>query len=231
MQLKELKEIYNCLLESFGPQGWWPSSGSFTPPEWEVCVGAILTQNTSWKNVEKALDNMKAGGMTGIKHLLESGIGDIEQAVRPSGFYRQKAERLKAFAGFVNGFGNFKTFSREATREQLLGVNGIGPETADSILLYALNRPSFVIDAYTKRVFTRMGYKVTDRKMKFGRLAPERPKEDYELWKWLFESGLPKDAGMYGEFHALIVKLAKRHCRKIPVCVGCPLEKRCGKVI
>jgi len=226
----EVIGIYQTLLRSFGPQGWWPMGGKyldksgkavkpgdgFSPPEWEVCIGAILTQNTSWKNVEKALVLLKQNGMTSPKRVAEAGASELERSVRPSGFYRQKAERLKVFADFVLGFGGFRGFSGKVTREQLLKVRGIGPETADSIMLYALDRPVFVVDAYTRRVFMRLG---------FG------DKGGYEEWRQFFESSMLHDTSVYSEYHALIVELAKRHCRKKPVCHGCPLEKMCGKII
>ena len=197
----------------------------FRPPEWEICIGAILAQNTNWSNVERALDGLKAAGMTGIMDVMSAKTADLENAVRPSGFYRQKAGRLKLFADFVMGFGGFRRFSHKVTREQLLKVRGLGPETADSILLYALGRPVFVIDAYTRRVFTRLGFDIercSRRKSGEGSV--------YEEWRRFFESILPKDAGLYKEFHALIVELAKRHCRARPVCKGCPLGKECRKV-
>jgi endonuclease-3 related protein len=208
------QEIYRELLGHFGPQGWWPVGNGFDPPGFEVCVGAILTQNTNWKNVEKALENLRAVGMTTPGMIAENGIEAIENAVRPSGFYRQKAERLRAFSGFVEGCGGFARFSKNVTREQLLGVRGLGPETADSILLYALGRPVFVIDAYTRRVFTRLGF-------------PD--KGGYEEWRAFFEENLPRDVGVYREFHALIVRLAKESCRSKPICSICFLRDGCKK--
>ncbi len=185
----------------------------FDPPEWEVCAGAILTQNTNWRNVERALGNLKGGGIISPQDVMKTGGARLRELIRPSGFYRQKAGRLRTFAGFVIGFGNFREFSEKVTREQLLRVDGFGPETADSILLYALGRPEFVIDAYTRRVFTRLG------RVEGG---------GYEGWKTFFESGLPEDVGIYREFHALIVELAKGFCRKGPVCAGCPVNGLCA---
>ncbi len=209
----KLLGIYDSLLGSFGPQGWWPMRNGFDPPEWEVCIGAILTQNTNWKNVEKALDGLKKERMLSPADIADAKGDALEKAIRPSGFYRQKAERLRALAGFVMSFGGFGGFSKEVTRPQLLGIKGLGPETADSILLYAIGRPVFVIDAYTRRVFTRTGFCADG---------------GYEEWRALFESGLPEDAGIYREFHALIVELAKKFCRKEPLCAGCPLMPGCG---
>jgi endonuclease-3 related protein len=232
-----LTEIYKSLLNSFGSQNWWPINGKFKPKELEICIGAILTQNTNWANVERALAGLKKEKLTSIDGICDADMDTLEKAIQPSGFFRQKAKRLKGFSDFVKGHGNFKEFSATITRDKLLELNGIGPETADSILLYALNQPVFVIDAYTKRVFTRFGFNLVDRQMKYGRTARVKPREDYELWRWFFESTLPKDnnqasqVGIYQEFHALIVELAKRHCRKRPKCTTCPLEKGCKKQI
>jgi endonuclease-3 related protein len=212
----KLHEVYSTLLKSFGRQNWWPMEKGFDPPEWEVCVGAVLTQNTSWANAEKALENLRKAGKTGVLDLPGTGQRELEKLVRPSGFYRQKALRLKGLADFVMGFGGFRGFAEKAEREGLLGVRGIGPETADSILLYALGRPYFVVDAYTRRVFRRLGILAGD--------------EDYEEIRNFFESGLKKDPEIYREFHALVVELAKRHCKKNPECLGCPLGKKCRKV-
>jgi len=209
----ELLEVYQKLLEHFGPQGWWPMRSGFDPPEWEVCVGAILTQNTSWRNVEKALNNLKNEEILSPLDVIKIDKNRLENLIRPSGFYRQKAERLKIFADFVMGFGSFEKFSKRVTREQLLKVKGLGPETVDSILLYALSRPVFVVDAYTKRVFTRLGFE--DRKT-------------YEEWRRFFEENLPKDVGIYKESHALIVELGKNWCRKSPICKKCIFQVDCA---
>ena len=210
-----LGKVYRKLLGHFGKLGWWPAGRGFRPREWEVCLGAILTQNTSWKNVEKALDNLKREGILSPEEVTGTGKGKLEELVRPSGYFRQKADRLKIFSRFVLGFGSFREFRERVTREQLLGVKGIGPETADSILLYACNKPSFVVDLYTKRVFSRLG------------LLKE--KDSYQKVKEFFEEGLPRDTDVYREFHALIVEHSKRFCRKRPACSGCPLERECLK--
>lgn len=227
MLMDGLFSIYSSLLKSFGHQNWWPTGRGFTPAEFEVCVGAILTQNTSWNNVEKALELMKSGGFTNPLAVSTAEKGMLEQAVRQSGFYKQKAERLKIFSDFVMGFGGFRGFSKNVTREQLLKLKGIGSETADSMLLYALDRSVFVIDAYTKRVFARLGIcpkGYSDRKEMESNLK-------YDDWRYFFESNLPMDTNLYKEFHALIVELAKRHCRKKPACEGCPLGKRCAAML
>ncbi len=200
-------EIYKILLGEFGPQDWWPVKNGFEPREWEIIVGAVLTQNTNWRNVEKALLNMKINGIITPGKILKTEDRKLETVIKPSGFYRQKAKRLKAIAKFVID----KNFS--FTREELLKVRGIGPETADSILLYAFDKPYFVIDAYTRRTFSRLD------------LVKE--KENYENIRKFFKDNLPKDINLYKEFHALIVELGKNFCRKEPECGGCPLKKMC----
>ncbi len=207
-----LTEIYRKLLSVYGSQGWWPVSNSFEPPEWEICVGAILTQNTAWSNVEKALSNLKFSGLTKPEHILNLRNAQLEKIIRPAGFYRQKAQRLRMFAKFVSDFGSFGHFLQTVTRQQLLELNGIGPETADSILLYACGRLLFVIDGYTKRFYSRF----------FGREISE-----YDELQQIFHNSLPRDVEVYKEFHALIVRLSKSVCRKRPICKDCVLSKGC----
>jgi len=190
-----LSMLYEKLLKEFGRQNWWPMIRGFRPKEWEVCLGAVLTQNTNWKNVEKALENLKKKGVLSPQDIVETNTSTLQNLIRPSGFYRQKAERLKTLATFVLGFGDFERFKRGVKREELLKVKGIGFETADSILLYACGRPHFVIDAYTKRFTRNLGIKT---------------KMDYESLRKFFEENLPKDLGVYKEFHALIVEWGKR---------------------
>ncbi len=196
-------EIYKTLLKRFGPQGWWPMKRGFSPPEWEVEVGAILTQNAAWTNVEKALGNLIRDGITSREALLKVHEKKLAELIMPSGYYNQKARKLRILAGF----------SGKPTRESLLSLWGIGPETADSILLYAYGIPTFVVDAYTRRIFTRIG--------------TLSGKETYSEIKEVFESRIPRDIELYKEFHALIVRLAKENCRKKPECGGCPLEGGC----
>jgi endonuclease-3 related protein len=210
----DVAAIYQKLLGHFGPQDWWPVKHSFRPREFEICVGAVLTQNTNWRNVEKALALLQKSGLTSPESIYGSDTGKLEEAVRPSGFYRQKAGRLRLFSQFVMGFGSFDSFAEKVTRDELLELKGLGPETADSILLYALGRPVFVMDAYTKRIFTRLGF---------------RRFNSYEEWRHFFEDNVPKDADVYKEFHALIVELAKECCRAKPMCSGCPLSDGCVK--
>ncbi len=215
----ELINIYNALLEEYGSQLWWPttSEGEIKPQytggpksdkqRLEICIGAILTQNTSWKNVEKAIVNLNKENLIDLEKLKKIEIKKMEELIRPSGFFKQKAERLKIFAEFLS---NKKFF--ELTREELLKVKGIGPETADSILLYACGKPEFVVDAYTKRIFGRVGSIKTEK---------------YDEIKNFFQSNLHQDPKLYQEFHALIVEHAKRFCKKEPECKLCPLRNQC----
>ncbi|MEM7816086.1 MAG: endonuclease [Candidatus Aenigmatarchaeota archaeon] len=206
-------QVYRRLLKEFGPQGWWPVQNGFSPPEWEVCVGAVLTQNTNWGNVEKALKNLKEAGVNSPQKTLSERNHVLKNLIRPSGYYTQKAHRLKELARFVSQFEGERDFLKGVDRNDLLLINGIGPETADSILLYAANRKFFVVDAYTKRIFSRMGMIGDD----WG----------YEKVRHFFEKNLPKDVDVYKEFHALIVKLGKEKCKKVPKCDSCPLSDAC----
>lgn len=199
----ELLKAYNSLLKDFGHLAWWPLKRRFRPKEWEVCVGALLTQNTNWKNVERALDNLAKNGIITPQATLKTKKQKLEESIRPSGFYRQKAERLKAIAKFVLKFGSFENFQKNVGRSELLKVKGIGPETCDSILLYACGRPYFVIDAYTKKFVKQPGIK-----------PGIKTAEDYEGLRSYFEGNLPKNISLYKEFHALIVEWGKRRPRK-----------------
>jgi endonuclease-3 related protein len=207
-----LDEYYNSLFTAFGPQHWWPGKTQF-----EVIVGAILTQNTSWTNVERAIGNLRAEGLLSPVAIERAPLGRIEILIRPSGYFRQKARKLKAFCAFLRAEyrGSLKRMFKTPTillREKLLGVFGIGPETADSILLYAGEHPVFVVDAYTKRMLTRHGW------------AHEGAK--YEDVRWMFERQFPGDAERFNEFHALIVNMGKHFCRpQEPLCDGCPLGR------
>ncbi|MEM7819920.1 MAG: endonuclease [Candidatus Aenigmatarchaeota archaeon] len=209
--MSKILKIYKKLYNKFGQQKWWPISGKFRPKEFEICVGAILTQNTNWKNVEKALNNLIKRKLIDAESISRTDIKKLQSMIRPSGFYKQKAKKLKAFAKFVYEYkGNFY---KNITKEELLNINGIGHETADSILLYACNKPYFVVDAYTKRIFSRLG--MIDEKHK------------YEDIKFFFEDNIKKDIKIYKEFHALIVELAKKYCKKIPECKKCPIKDEC----
>ncbi len=198
-----LMKIYRRLLHAFGPQNWWPVKNGFRPKEWEICVGAVLTQNTNWKNVEKALENMKKHGIVSREDIIRIDTEKLAEIIKPAGYYNQKAKKLKALASLEG----------KITREKLLSVWGVGPETADSILLYAYGKPYFVIDAYTRRVFSRLG------------LVKET--SSYEELRHFFEKNLPRDIQIYKEYHALIVELAKRFCKKKPFCEKCPISDYC----
>jgi endonuclease-3 related protein len=178
-------------------------------------VGAVLTQNAAWTNVERAIANLKQSSVLTPGALLSLPVGRLERLIAPSGFFRVKARRLRNFLDYFAGrhAGSVARMRRHPLprlRQELLAVNGIGPETADSILLYALNKPSFVIDAYTRRILSRHA------------IIPGNA--DYDSTKLLFESNLPASVKLYNEFHALLVKLARRHCRVRPVCDDCPLK-------
>ena len=205
-------ELFDILLKSYGARHWWPAD---TPAE--VCVGAILTQNTNWINVEKAIVNLRREGFLSLEALWDVDLERLAELIRPSGFFNIKSVRLKDFVGWVlRGHGSLDAmFSGDwgALREELLGVRGVGRETCDSILLYAGEKPSFVVDAYTKRLFSRLG------------LAQET--DSYEQVRAFFMDALPRDSRLYNEYHALIVEHCKRHCRKRPLCDGCPLRPLC----
>jgi endonuclease-3 related protein len=206
--MNKLQTIYKKLYNAYGKQNWWPITTKHR--RWEVIVGAILTQNTSWKNVEKAISNLnqaKALGMEKIKQIKKQKLAKL---IKPSGYFNQKAERLKIAAEFFSK-------NNKPTREQLLKVKGIGPETADSILLYAYSKPVFVIDLYTKRIFSRVGMC--------------KSVCSYDELQNIFHKSLKKDSKMFNEYHALIVELAKQHCKKKPECRGCPIYSNCKRFI
>ena len=211
MTSETLTEIYELLYEAFGPQHWWPGETPF-----EVITGAILTQNTSWTNVEKAIANLKAAGCLSPEALHRIELPRLAELIRPAGYYNIKAKRLKNFLEwlFDSYDGNLANLEPVATgrlREELLAIKGVGRETADSILLYALGRPVFVVDAYTARIAVRHGL--------------IEPDADYEQLRELFESNLPQDAQLFNEYHALLVRAGKEFCKPKARCPGCPLEK------
>ncbi|MCX8118513.1 MAG: endonuclease III domain-containing protein [Desulfobacterota bacterium] len=210
-----LMEIYDRLYKAFGPQGWWPGESPF-----EVMVGAILTQNTAWKNVERAIHRLKEKGALSPEGIFRLSEPSLASLVRSSGYYRIKARRLKAFVEFLfkEYRGDIHAMQREEIfplREKLLKVRGIGPETADSILLYGLRKPIFVVDAYTRRIFSRHG------------LVSEEA--SYEEMQALFMNHLPHDERLFNEYHALLVRLGKSLCRGTPKCQACPIE-RVGRI-
>ncbi len=213
--------IYNLLLEAFGEQGWWPRfdknknvfvydrSFKNSEPNREeafiISISAILCQNTNWKNVEKAFVNLNNENLLSKEYLLNVDVLKLAKLIKPSGYFNQKAKKIKAFLeskDYIN-------------RENLLKIWGVGEETADSILLYAYNKPIFVIDAYTKIIFKRIGFK----------------ERSYKELQEFFHKELPMDYKLFNEYHALIVELAKRNCKKIPICSNCPLNKICEKLI
>ncbi len=210
---RKISVIYDRLLKCYGPQGWWPGDSRL-----EIIVGAILTQNTAWSNVEKAIANLKkARALSSPDPIHRMTSRRLSGLIRPAGYYNVKARRLKNFFRFLHGsyggsLARMTATPTEKLREELLGVNGIGPETCDSILLYAFKRPVFVIDAYTKRVFSR--HKLC------------RPDTDYAALQTFFTRNLPEDARLFNEYHALIVRLGKERCRTRPLCGTCPLRKR-----
>ena len=208
---KTLLTYYKKLYKRFGPRHWWPGETPF-----EVMVGAILTQNTNWVNVEKAIANLKAYNVLSPKRLYEIDISILASLIRPAGYFNIKAKRLKTFIKwFMESYDGkiekLKTVDTATLREQLLSVKGVGNETADSILLYALDKPTLVVDAYTYRVFSR------------HRLIPEET--TYEEIKDFFESNLKRDLKLFNEYHAQIVEVGKTFCRTKPLCDKCPLKQ------
>jgi len=210
IKASQLRQVYKTLRSAFGHQHWWPGETPF-----EVMIGAILTQNTAWTNVEKAITNLKSVRKLSFNALKNISQEELAQRIRPAGYFNVKADRLKHFIGFLDrecggDIQRLKKQSMVVLREKLLAVKGIGPETADSILLYALDKPSFVIDAYTKRIFSRHG------------LADITA--GYHDWQKIFIRALAVDRNFYNDYHAQIVRLAKEYCRKIPQCGTCPLS-------
>ena len=214
-----LIEIYEKLLSVYGRQGWWPVTpeGKVEPEysggpdnfshRFEVAVGAILTQNTAWKNASLAIENLNRAGLLSPCAIRAAGLPELTETIRGSGYYNQKAERLKRLAAYLSD-------ETVPTRESLLAINGIGPETADSIMLYGYGEPCFVIDAYTRRIFSRVGLVKGD--------------EPYDEIQLMFERDLPRSTDLYQEFHALIVEHAKRRCRpREPICITCCIAQCC----
>ncbi len=238
--MNRLEKIYNLLLSSYGKQGWWPivsralepgfddmgyHRGNYDYPSsyaerFEVAVGAILTQNTAWKNVERAISNLLKDELLSPERLLELNEKELANLILPSGYYNQKAKKLKNLARFFLGNLAVKD-GVPPLREELLGIWGIGYETADSILLYGFNMPLFPVDAYTKRLFLRLG--IGEKVDSENSLS-----QDYERVRLYVEDNLRADYRVYNEFHALIVEHSKVHCRARPLCEGCPLLDMCG---
>ena len=200
-------------MDGYGPQHWWPAEEPF-----EVMVGAILTQSAAWLNVEKAIANLKAAGALSPEALRRLSLPEIATIIRPCGYYNAKARKLKSLAHWLGEYcddnlSRLFASSTDQLRRQLLSVYGIGQETADSIILYAPNKPIFVIDAYTRRIINRIG------------LAPDG--NSYTAYQALFMDNLPADAGLFNEYHALLVCLGKNVCRNRPLCRQCCLQNIC----
>ncbi len=208
-----LLDIYRRLFEHFGPQHWWPAEESF-----EVIVGAILTQSAAWGNVEKAIANLRAAEALSPRALRQLSLSRLAELVHPCGYYNAKALKLRSFAYWLGNryqddLDSLFAQNTDELRQQLLSIHGIGQETADSIVLYAAGKPIFVIDAYTRRIISRIG------------LAPE--KDSYGAYQAFFMEHLPPDSGLFNEYHALLVCLGKNVCRRRPLCQGCCLSDIC----
>ena len=214
--MNKILNIYTLLYKAFGPQRWWPTTleGELRPSyhgkkiddkqRFEIICGAVLTQNTSWRTVEKAVINLNKGKILDINKIRNIKKQRLAKLIKPSGYYNQKSERLKIIADFF-------IINKNPNRDELLNVKGIGPETADSILLYAFNKPVFVVDAYTKRIMERIGFDF----------------KSYDDLKNLFKKSLGKKPKLFNEYHALLVELGKNLCRKKPLCANCPVNKLC----
>jgi len=207
---KILMQFYKTMLERLGPQHWWPGDGRL-----EIVVGAVLTQNTNWANVERAIANLRKADALDVGKLDRMELPQLAELIRPAGYFRVKARRLKNLVRFIaqRYGGELDAMLAQpirSLREQLLSVNGIGKETADDIILYAAEKPTFVVDAYTYRILLR--HRLID------------PEADYEGVKDLMERNLPEDVQLFNEYHALLVKVGKTWCRPRACCAGCPLE-------
>ncbi|MCG3200480.1 MAG: Endonuclease III [Gammaproteobacteria bacterium] len=209
-----LRAVYRRLHRRYGPQHWWPGDTAF-----EVLVGAVLTQNAAWANVERAIGNLAVAGCLDARRIAEMPPAGLAELVRPSGYFNVKAGRLQNLCRWYLEKGGMDSLCRlptDALRREILAVNGVGQETADDILLYAFARPVFVIDAYTRRIFSRLGLCRGD--------------ESYEALRHVFEHGLRGDAPLYNEYHALIVRHAKVACKRKPLCDSCCLVDVCAQV-
>jgi endonuclease-3 related protein len=209
---KALRAVFDRLLAAYGPQRWWPGETAL-----EVMVGAVLTQNTAWRNVERAIANLKASGALDAHRIAAMPASELAALIRPAGYFNVKARRLQAFCHFLIDAGGAPALGELATpvlRRRLLAVHGIGPETADDMLLYAFGRPVLVVDTYTRRLFERLG------------LAGGG--ESYEVLREGVERALGPDAGLYNELHGLIVRHAKAACAKVPRCPECCLRRLCA---
>ncbi len=209
----DLTKVYRLLFGRYGPQSWWPADTPF-----EVIIGAILTQSAAWVNVEKAIANLKQAEVLAPTALRCLPMEELAQLIYPSGYYNAKARKVRAFverleAAHGDSLEQLFALDIAELRSELLGIHGIGPETADSIILYAAEKPIFVIDAYTRRILSRLG------------ISPAR--DDYESFQVLFMRNLPHDAGMFNEYHALLVRHGKYVCKRTPLCDRCCLVDMC----
>ena len=214
MYSAKLKGIFELLYGSYGPQRWWPAETRF-----EMIVGAILTQSVAWSNVEKAIANLKNAGVLDPAKMLALPDDELALMIRSSGYYRVKARKIKAFLEHLRehyqyDLDQFLSSSVKALRDELLSIYGMGPETADSIVLYAAFKPVFVVDAYTKRLLHRLGLASSDA--------------TYESVQSIFHDNLPLDTELFQEYHALIVQVGKSTCQKKPRCASCPLSSMCS---
>jgi endonuclease-3 related protein len=218
MATPTIYQIFQRLMRAYGPQQWWPGDSAF-----EVMVGAVLTQNTSWVNVERAIGNLKKQKALTASRIAKMNHNHLARLLTPVGYFNVKATRLKNFCRWYASQGGQRKLQHlptETLRQMLLAINGVGPETADDMLLYAFNRPVFVIDAYTRRLFVRLGIIKGD--------------ESYEMLRALFENKLVRvkeKISMFNEYHALIVHHAKYYCRSKPVCSECCLRQRCASAV
>lgn len=213
MKAPSLRAVYARLFKRYGPQAWWPGDTPF-----EIMVGAVLTQNTAWTNVERAMANLLAAASLDPEAIAGMAAVRLAALIRPAGYFNVKAGRLQNFCRWYIAEGEYAALAAldtAALRHRLLAVNGVGPETADDILLYAFDRPVFVIDAYTRRIFSRLGLVGGD--------------EDYETLRRFFETGLKRDVPLYNEYHALIVHHGKDVCKSKPLCAACCLAPTCPK--
>jgi len=236
--MNKIEKIYHLLISAFGGQGWWPVTPiggckgglSYKPiygialknekQKLEIIFGAILTQNTSWKNVEKAMIELNKENLIDVDKILKIEKGNLAKIIKSSGYHNQKAEKLKIFSDFLSKKynNNLKKFFKKnikALREELLSIKGIGPETADSVILYAAEKPIFVVDAYTKRIMQRIGFK----------------ERTYDELQGLFMKSLERDHKLFNEYHALLVELGKNYCKKRPLCAECPVNEFCSKIL
>ncbi|MDP7141023.1 MAG: endonuclease III domain-containing protein [Candidatus Woesearchaeota archaeon] len=232
--MNNLMQLYSKFYDKFGAQGWWPvaKKGSIKPSyhnkelltetqKLEICFGAILTQNTNWKNVEKAIINLNKEKLIDIRKINKVNQEELAGLIRSAGYFNQKAVKLKVFCEYLerNYDSSFDLFFKKPIkelREELLSIKGIGPETADSIILYAAQKPMFVVDAYTKRIMHKLGY--CDENVSYD-----------ELQK-MFTLSLPKDVKLFNEYHALLVQFGKEHCRKKAKCEECFLRNHCNQI-